>query len=123
MDRIAITHEDVTDPIRLRQRLDQAYQQAADLLKAHEALKQQVAELQSAQGIGLVTPADRVLLKQLATGSIASAAPAQPGLILTVETFADLPPTATAVPGQMVRVRATNIKYVFDGPTRAWVAW
>lgn len=123
MNRIQITHDDISDPERLRQRLDQAYAQNASLLAQHGALKLEVQAIRAAQGAGALTPEDRVLLRQLAGGGTSSAAPPQPGLVRQVETFADLPSTATAINGQMVRVRATNLKYVFDGPTRAWVAW
>ena len=123
MDRIQITHDDISDPERLRQRLDGAYAQNAHLLTRIAALEGRTAAVEAQQGTGLVTPTDRTLLSQLAVGGTASAAPPQPGLAGQVATFADLPPVATAVDGQIVRVRATNIKYVFDGPTRTWVAW
>lgn len=123
MNRIQIAHEDIADPDRLRQRLDQAFAQDHHLLGEVSALKADMQVLRSTQGAGALTAEDRILLKQLAGGGTSSAAPPQPGLVTNVATFADLPPTATAQDGQMVRVRATNIKYVFDGPTRAWVAW
>lgn len=123
MKRIQITHEDISDPERLRQRLDQVYAQNASLLGQIEALKSEVQAVRSVQGTGTLTAEDRILLKQLAGGGTSSAAPPQPGLVRQVETFADLPPTAIAQDGQMVRVRTTNLKYVFDGPTRTWVGW
>ncbi len=123
MNRIQITHDDVTDPIKLRQRLDQAYAQNDHLLRRIEAVEARTGNVEARQGTGLVTPTDRTLLNQLAVGSNASAAPASPGQVKQVATFADLPPVATARDGDIVRVRATNNKYVFDGPTRAWVAW
>jgi len=124
MNRIEITHEDVADPARLRQRLDQAFAQDAHLLDKLAILEGKFSDLYARQGAGALSNEDRVLLKQLAGGGTSSAAPPTPGLITyVVETFADLPPTATVLNGSTARVRATNLKYVFDGPTRTWVVW
>lgn len=124
MNRIQITHEDIADPERLRQRLDQTFAQTHDLLTEQAAIKAELRALKSAQGSGLVTPTDRTLLNQIALGGTASAAPPTPGLFTyVVNTFADLPPPATVLNGSTAWVLATNIKYGFNGVTRAWVAW
>lgn len=124
MDRIQITHDDISDPERLRQRLDGAYAQNAHLLTRIAALEGRTAAVESKQGTGLLTPTDQTLLSQLAVGGTASAAAPTPGLFTyVVNTFADLPPPATVLNGSTAWVLATNIKYGFNGLTRTWVAW
>lgn len=124
MNRIQITHEDIADPERLRQRLDQAYEQNHRLLGRIATLEARTAAVEVRQGTGLVTPTDRTLLNQIALGGTASAAPPTPGLFTyVVNTFADLPPPATVLNGSTAWVLATNIKYGFNGATRTWVAW
>ncbi len=124
MDRIAVTHEDVTDPVRLRQRLDQAFEQNSALLKRIDVLESRTSTVEAKQGVGLVTPTDRILLGQIAAGGTSSAAPPTPGLFTyVVDTFANLPPPVSVLNGATAWVLATNIKYAFNGTTRAWVAW
>jgi hypothetical protein len=120
MRRVQIGIEDVEDKERLRQRLDQAYENIYNLLDKLGSIEQRITTIAAAKvGPASLSDADRRLLRQIAVGSTASAAPAQNALEPKVDM---LPPVSVSIDGQVVILSTDGLRYRFDGPTQSWVA-
>lgn len=111
--RKKISIRDVEDHNRLRQTIDDSYEQIYQLLNQVGQLKATIGQL-SGQSI---TPAERQLLASLSIGSTETAVPATKPVFPKVSA---LPPVSTATDGEAVILSTDGLVYLFSGSTRAW---
>jgi hypothetical protein len=115
VDRITITLDDVSQPERLRTRLDQAFAQNQELLRRLTALESSVPTQVAA---GAISPQERLLLQQLSIGSTDNPAASQTPVFPLVDS---LPPPASSTPGEGVILKSDGRVYWLNGATLAWV--
>lgn len=115
MKQAAISLDEVTQPERLRDLVNEIRMRQFDLLEQMSGME---AALRSGNGtVAGWSEEDRSLLQALALGSTDNPVSSQRAIVPSVDS---LPSVNTAISGEMVRLTTDGIVYVFDGPTRSW---
>lgn len=117
MPKRLITDQDVRDPVELRLRMAEVYDNLYTLLGEVRDLQQQVKRAESDSGL---TAEDRELLNALAGGSSESSAPVVRPVLPEVDS---LPPASSnPTNGELVLLSTDGLVYYYDSEAASWVA-
>jgi hypothetical protein len=124
MERYKVSDRDVAQPDRLRQIIDRLYAQNDQLLRDLTDLRSAVqtsgSSGTSGAGSAGLTAEQLAAIQALIIGSTSTTIPAQNAQVPTVTT---LPPANVSTPGELKRLAADGVVYIYVGPpTSGWVS-